>query len=191
MRLSILVRRAQVFRGFWKEIRCGGYRSEILQSRLSSRITTKPISAPLSVSPTVPCQAIKGARGSAKFRCANGSVQFAVAGGGNPLRAWFFLRNLGQQHPIANTTGPANSCAHGGRKDPNGRTEAEPGAGNQRGREAEAQGRRGSAAEEPLAASVWKQGEIEARCRYGHAAAPKSIVRRLASWTLAFSLHLS
>ena len=103
--------------------RCGGYRSEILQSRLSSRITTKPISAPLSVSPTAPLfpsQAIKGARGSAKFRCANGSVQFAVAGGGNPLRAWFFLRNLGQQHPIANTTGPANSCAHGGRSSPRG-----------------------------------------------------------------------
>ena len=81
------------------------------------RIRTKPISAPLPVSPTAPLfpsQAHQGGSRKCKIRCANGRVQFAVAGGGNPLRAWFFLRNLGQQHPIANTTGPAVTCAHGG-----------------------------------------------------------------------------
>ena len=81
--------------------RCGGYRSEILQSRLS-RITTKPISAPLSVSPTAPLfpsQAIKGARGSAKFRCANGSVQFAVVGEGKPAPRLVFLEKLGPTTP--------------------------------------------------------------------------------------------
>src|SRR5689334_11234818 len=61
----------------------------------------------------VPQPGIKGARGSAKFRCPTRSSSFVVVGGRNPLHAWFFLRNLGQQHPIANTTGPANSCAHG------------------------------------------------------------------------------
>ena len=47
----------------------------------------------------VPQPGIKGARGSAKFRCANGSVQFAVVGGGNPLRAWVFLEKLGPTTP--------------------------------------------------------------------------------------------